>query len=109
MTSKPDAGLECAVRGGQLVLSIGVNTLAFVWDHRNEVECANEEFDGEKPPGKPLGWPFKVIDPALFAKEVVRAVLNEAEDGSSPATEFIDRMCEAAADDGADGLDYGDD
>lgn len=104
-TDMANAPLRCEVRNGRLVLSIGVETLAFCWDHRTEVECALEDEDGSTK--RPQGWPFKVIDQAAFAKEVARAMLNEAEDGSSPATRFIDAACEAAADDGAEGLNYG--
>lgn len=92
-----DTPLVCEVKDGRLVIAIGVDTLAYAFVHG--------------PVGDRLAWDdnkndwdrdrVKVTDATGWAKEVVHAMLHEQEDGSSPLTLFIDKMYEAALDDGA--------
>lgn len=48
---------------------------------------------------------FAIVDPDVFAKEVVRAMTAEEEDGSSMLSDFFDTAMEDAVNDGADGID----
>ena len=97
-TERPeDAALTCKVTNGQLIIAIGVDTLAHAFVHGpvgDKLAWDDEKYD----------WDYdrvKVTDAAGWAKEVVDAMLHEREDGSSPLTLFIDKMYEAALDDGA--------
>ena len=89
MSSKLDTPLKVEVTDSELVIRIGVNTLA------HGVLAEN---------GGPIN--LKVIDPMLLAKGISLAMGREAEDGATPLTDFIDAMAVAAEDDGTDGLDY---
>ena len=48
----------------------------------------------------------KVKDPVAFALDVKRAMLDEREDGSTPLSDFLDKMCIAAVEDGSEGIEY---
>jgi hypothetical protein len=90
--------LRVDVEGGRLIISIGVETLAFGVEHA---------------PGPPLSVydddacafiNAKVIDPDVFAGEVLQALVNEAEDGSSMVTGLLDGAAVKAWEDGAMGV-----
>lgn len=94
-----DQRLVVEVKDEELVIRIGIDTLAF---------AANEsgvftDFDDERG-----DWvqKYKVIDPLAFAGDVQRAMLDEREDGSTPLSDFLDKMDEAALNDGAEGIQY---
>jgi hypothetical protein len=94
-----DQRLVVEVKDDELVVRIGIDTLAF---------AANES-DTFKPYDDQVGdWvqKYKVINPIAFAGDIKRAMLDEAEDGSSPLSRFLDKMDDAALDDGADGIEY---
>jgi hypothetical protein len=94
-----DQRLVVEVKDDELVVRIGIDTLAF---------AANES-DAFKPwDDRVEDWvqKFKVVDPIAFAGDVKRAMLDEAEDGSSPLSRFLDNVDEAALDDGADGIEF---
>lgn len=94
-----DQPLTVEVKDDELIVRIGIGTIAF---------AANES-DAFKPYDEIVGdWvqKYKVVDALTFAKDVKRAMLDEAEDGSTPLSLFLDKMDEAALDDGADGVEY---
>ena len=74
-----DSPLRCEVVNGELVIAIGVETLAFA--------CTNKDN------GSP---PVTVVDAALFAHDVATALKDEAEDGTTPVHLMLDKACEAA-------------
>jgi hypothetical protein len=88
LESKTPAGapLTVGVEGDQLVIRIGVDTLAFCY----EISEANHEWD-QKATKYRLGW--KVIDKHKFAKGVAEGIQDEAEDGSTPLTRILDAAC----------------
>lgn len=45
-----------------------------------------------------------VVDPAVFAGELVRALNDEGEDGTTLVHQMLDKACVNAAEDGAEGL-----
>ena len=47
----------------------------------------------------------KVTDPVVFAKEVLRQINREEEDGSTPLSRMLDAAILAAVDDGCEGID----
>jgi hypothetical protein len=95
-----DARLRCRIAGDELVISIGISTLAFafvngpVGDRLVYVEETGEWDDSR----------LRVTNPAAFAKEVVHALLDEEEDGSSPLTNLLDAAYQAVVDDGGEGF-----
>ena len=98
-----DAPLECKVVGEKLVVSIGIDTLAYAFLHGPEGDRMRWDddllsYDESK---------LQIIDQLEFAKDVVHALLCEKEDGSSPLTDLIDAACVAAVNDGSLGVDFG--
>lgn len=93
--------LLCRVESGRLVISIGLNTLAFCAEHSPDVENAfmrdegTDEYDRSR---------FKVTERDVFAKEIVSALLSEEEDGSTPLTNLIDKATMDAIEDGCQGV-----
>lgn len=95
--------LTVSVRNGQLVIAIGVRTLAHAVTH---ADWANKWQAGES--GEPGDYvrTFAITDAGTFAEEVAHMMQEEAEDGSSPLSDFLDKMCEAAVDDGSEVVEY---
>jgi hypothetical protein len=97
--SKPkNSGLRARVVGGEVVISIGVDTLAHAF---NESEYA-KPFDDEKG-----DWISKleVADPLEFARGVVEELLKEDEEGTTAVHLLLDKACESAADNGSLGVE----
>lgn len=91
------AYLHAKIKDGMVVVAIGIDTLKFAAEHCPDVIDYPGEHD----------YPFaKITDADEFAKEVVRALQHEEEDGSGPMSDLFDKMIVAAMDDGADGVDY---
>lgn len=81
--------LNAFVENDVLTIEIGVDVLAFACLH----EGSGMRFRHED---------YVITNNAGFAKDVVRALTHEAEDGSSMITALIDNAIEAATDDGAE-------
>lgn len=97
MTRK-DQPLSASIEGDELVVRIGIETLAFAIAHSPHF------YDYEKH-GTNCGPFFKIDDSRLFACEIVRAMLHEDEDGSTPLSDLLDMAAERAIEDGAEGVD----
>ena len=98
-TAKPeDTSLSVSVEYGQLIIRIGVDTNAWAFEHSDE----NNPFNDEK---NNYVQTSRVTDAPGFARDVMHAMLAEAEDGSSPLTNFLDEMREAAVNDGSMAVD----
>lgn len=92
-----DRPLTVKVENGALVIQIGVRTLCHAIaysDWANPYDEATGEYVRS----------FAIVDALQFAADVKSAMLAEREDGSSPLTDFLDKMCQAAIDDGSMGL-----
>jgi hypothetical protein len=85
MMSKTLAGrpLTIGVEGDELVIRIGVDTLAYAFETSEE----NQPFD-EKEDDFRRSW--KVVDKHKFAKGVAVGLTDEEEDGSTPLTKILD-------------------
>jgi len=83
--TRVDQPLKCEVKDGCLVISIGVDTLAFADQERLQVKVTNTEG---------------------FAKDVARELANEREDGSTILTDVLDTAMEHAADNGSEYIEY---
>lgn len=94
LQSKTPAGLPLTVgvEGDQLVIRIGVDTLAWCF----EISEDNHTYD-EKAKDYRRDW--KVVDPHKFAKGVARGLCTEEEDGSTPLTGILDAACIVAIED----------
>jgi hypothetical protein len=91
--------LTVKVENGQLVIAIGVQTLAHAVTYS---EWANQWEDE----AGDYFRTFAITDAVEFGKDVVHAMLNEREDGSTPLSDFLDRMTEAAVEDGSVSCEY---
>ena len=82
--------LTVKIEKDELVIRIGIGTLAFSADecplfYNGERDCSD----------------VKVIDPPEWAKDVLRELEREEEDGSTPVTELIDKAMSDAVDQGS--------
>lgn len=93
--SKPkDYPLKAEVEGDQLVIRIGLDTLAHAAEH------CTLFYHEEKHMGA-MGPYCNVADKDELAKDVIRAMTREDEDGSTPLSDMFDQAIEDAADDGS--------
>ncbi len=84
--------LTIGVEGDQLVIRIGVDTLAFCF----EIGEDNQPYDDE---ARDFRRSWKVIDRHEFAKGVGIGLCVEDEDGSSDLTRVLDKACIRAVED----------
>lgn len=91
--------LTAEVIGNRIVISIGINTAAWATNEHPDFYTYDE---------KVRDWTHKiqVTDIRAFAKEIVRAMLNEREDGSTITTDFMDKAILDAVEDGAVGVEF---
>lgn len=96
-----DQRLVCEILEDQLVIRIGIDTLAFCADFLfKEDVFSHNESTGQN------CQPSKVCDAMQFAKDVALALLSEEEDGSSPLSNLFDSASRIANDDGSEGIEY---
>lgn len=86
--------LTVGVEADELVIRIGVDTLAFAFETGEE----NQPFDEE---ANDFRRSWKVIDKHKFANGVGSALCNEEEDGSTPLTKVLDEAFIRAVEDDA--------
>lgn len=89
--------LEVKIEKGALVVRIGIETLAHAVtysDWANPYEEATGDYIRN----------FAITDAPQFASDVLHEMLREREDGSTPLSDFIDKMSEEAIDQGSLGL-----
>ena len=92
-----DTPLTCKIEDDCLVVRIGVGTIAVA-----ATRC--EYFwDGESGTDVPC---VKVDDDRIFADEVLRMLLVEAENGSTLLTDMIDQAIINAVEGGCEGVDH---
>jgi len=89
--------LKATIADGRLVIAIGVQTLA----HASAASDWANPFDETV---YDYIRTFAIDDAPQFAQDVVLAMLAEEEDGSTPLTVFLDKMAQAAIEDGSLGL-----
>lgn len=97
MTNHYGKPLTVRVVGGKLVIEIGIHTLAHAVSY---ADWANR-WDGVD-----YVRTFAISDSVQFAEDVAYAMQREAEDGSMPLSDFLDKMAEAALDDGSIGVEH---
>lgn len=96
MTKPADQVLTAEVRGGRLVISIGVNLLA------NALELGPELSHYDEATGE---WSHpKVTDAVVFAREIAIELEREEEDGTTPVHRMLDAAALKAIESGALGI-----
>lgn len=86
--------LAVKVRDGKLVIEIGVDVLAHAASYADWANPFDERRDD-------YIRTFAITDVLEFAKDVTHAMQHEREDGSTPLSDFLDAMMQAAIDDGS--------
>lgn len=81
---RKDAVLSVGLEDDQLVIRIGIATLAFA------LTAADE--------------PLRVVDARLAAEEIVRVLTDEEEDGTTPVHRLLDKAGLAAWENGGEGF-----
>lgn len=85
-----DAPLKTEIKDGQLVISIGVNTLCYA------VSVGRSYGMGE----------ISIIDSDVFAGELLQELNDESEDGSTAVHRMLDDVASQAIENGAEGAEY---
>lgn len=91
MKSETDKPLGCEVEGEQLVIRIGVSTLAWAAKKRN---------------GGPVPDNLGMVDKPQWAKDVANRIMHEDEVGNTMLCEMLDEAMQSAMDDGSTALRY---
>src|SRR6185312_1784602 len=86
-------------KNGQLIISIGEHVLAHALTYAEWANPYDENRDD-------YIRTFAITDAHEFAKDVMHAMLDEREDGSTPLGDFLDKMSQAAVDDGSQACEY---
>lgn len=103
---KKNQPLQGKVEKGLLIVSIGIDTLAFAFEHQdsNNPYVKIESDDGL------ADYDFvqqcKVIDNEEFAKDVLNELFREEEDGSNPINILLDKVCDEAVNQGSTGIEH---
>lgn len=92
--SDDELPLSCTMIDGAIVIWVGEKALAHATNINPKL------YDPERDCGL-----YAVTDHAAFAKEVVRKLKQEGEDGSTMLTDVLDRAVYEAINDGAEGVD----
>lgn len=93
-----DAPLTVDIEEDEIVIRIGIGTLAWAFDHMED----NNPWSDDK---RDFVQRWKVSDQLEFAKDVVGELTNEEEDGSHPLNVLLDQVSTAAADQGSLGIE----
>lgn len=89
-----DTPLRVVIKNNKLIIEIGLDTLKYAAEH-----CPRfYEYDKHIESGPPY---CEVIDKMELAHDMVRALLYEKEDGSTPISDLIDECFVAAWGDGS--------
>lgn len=91
--------LSVSVKNGELRIAIGVHVLAHAASYAEWANPFDEKRDD-------YIRTFAITDAVEFAKDVQHAMLAEAEDGSSPLSNLLDKAMSDAVDDGSQACEY---
>lgn len=86
--------LKVRLAKGVLTISIGVETLKWAAEHHDEFYHPYTD-----------KWSIVINKPNEFAKDVVRALRDEGEDGSTPVHYLLDKAIAEVMENGSEGLD----
>lgn len=98
LSGQPDEmPLRCKAVAGEIDLRVGVETLRFAAKNHEEF------WDGESGTDVPA---IKITNSVIFAQEVVLAINEEAEDGSTLLSRMLDEAIKQAVENGCEGVDH---
>lgn len=83
------------VVNGRLVISVGIDTLAWAVEHSFEPSLCEVDYERDQI------MTHKVLDPKGFAGDVRQALEAEEEDGTTPIHLLLDNACTEAIEDGS--------
>jgi hypothetical protein len=86
--------LRCLIKKNSLVIEVGLDVLKFATE--NHPELYEDGLDKGR---------YVVTDVAVFAKEVVRELQKEEEDGTTPIHSLLDKAILDAISNGAQGVE----
>jgi len=86
--------LGLKVQGNEVVIRIGINTLAFAHDRSS----ANNPWDEAR---EDYIQQWKVVDPKQFANDFVIELQSEEEDGSTKLVELFDEIFQDTVNEGS--------
>jgi len=102
MSTRRNEGLCVGVVGGQLTISIGIDALA------RAIEASpDDRISTYNDAGNDFEHP-RIEEPDIFAEEMVRALQDEKEDGTTRVHRLLDDAAVKAFDDGAQGVVFPD-
>ena len=90
--------LRAEMVGSTLSITIGEGTLAFAFENNEDNHPFNIRTQN-------FELMYRVVDPKVFAEDVLAEINREGEDGTTPLTRFLDDMMEAAVENGSLGID----
>jgi hypothetical protein len=93
-----DASRSVKIVDDELVIRVGINTLAWAFDHMLE----NNPYS-DKDHDFVQKW--RVSDPLEFTKDTVSELLREEEDGTTPLDLLFDKVMNNAVDQGSLGIE----
>lgn len=91
-----DQPLSAKLEGDELVIRIGIDTLAWAAEAERRETCFWEYDEVRDYVQK-----WKIVDDRGWAEDVLHELKREEEDGSSPLTNLLDKMSEKALDQGS--------
>lgn len=90
--------LTVKVKDKELVICIGIGTLKFAVEHMNSCNPYDEKLQDHK-------QLWIITEPIQFAEDVVFALSDEREDGSTKLTDLIDAACLTAIENGSEAVE----
>ena len=91
MPKKSKTGGEARIEKGEIVIRVPVAYLQVIADGAHALN------------GLSMRW--KITDPKMFAREIVRSINNEDEQGTTPFHKMFDAAMEHAIEYGAEGVE----
>jgi hypothetical protein len=93
-----DTPLSITIKNDCLIIQIGIGTLAFAFEHSEQ----NNPFDDDLNEFKRT---YKIANKMEFAKDVLRELCDEAENGETIFTRLLDKACLSAVYNGSIGVE----
>ena len=97
MRKSKNCPLTVEVTKSELVIRIGINTLAFAAEHNPDL------FDPETNKTPPYR---RIVNKIALAKDTANALLEERENGSTPISRVLDECIESAIEGGSEAVEW---
>lgn len=95
---KIDTPLSCKLVGDEVVIKIGIGTLAFAY----EISEYNNPWSDDT---NDTVQQCMVVNKKEFAKDVIAELISEREDGSTLITDMFDKAEQNAMENGSEGIE----